>query len=349
VRTRRVISVVAAPALLALFAVCGGELLAVRVHGQEKPDQLHNGRPPENGTGEIEVLPVQGNVYMIAGRGSNIAVQVGDQGAFVVDTSVADIGDMVIAEVKKLTKGPIKGVINTNTDPDHIGGNEKISKAGSPLYGAAGGTNEGAPVFAHEKALNQISAPSGKTSTVPFALWPTDTFAAEKKKIYFNHEAIEIFYQPGHTDGDVMVFFRRSDVIAAGDVFVTTSYPRIDAARGGSLGGVLSGLNHIVDIAVPELNQQGGTRIIPGHGRIANQSDVVEYRDMVTIVRDRVQDLIRAGKTLEQIKAAKPTLDYDGLYSTPSYTGEMFIDAVYQNLGKAAKPEPARTTRKSKP
>jgi cyclase len=315
---------------------------SARVQAQEQRDALHNGRPPENGTGEIEVLPVQGNVYMIAGRGSNIAVQAGDQGAIVVDTSVVDISDTVIAEVKKLTKGPIKGIINTNTDPDHIGGNEKISKSGTPLYGAAGGANEGAPVFAHERALNQISAPSGKSSTVPFALWPTDTFAADKKKIYFNHEAIEIFYQPGHTDGDVIVFFRRSDVIAAGDAFVTTSYPRIDAARGGSIEGVLRGLNHIVDVAVPELNQQGGTRIIPGHGRIANQSDVVEYRDMATIVRDRIRDMIKAGKTLQQIKAAKPTLEYDGLYSTPSYTGEMFIDAVYTNLSKAAKPGPAR-------
>jgi cyclase len=207
------------------------------------------------------------------------------------------------------------------------------------MYGAAGGANDGAPIFAHEKALNQISAPTGKTSEVPSALWPTDTFSGDKKKIYFNHEGIEILHQPGHTDGDVMVFFRRSDVIAAGDAFVTTTYPKIDARRGGGIQGILDGLNHLIDLSIPEINQQGGTRIVPGHGRIANQSDVVEYRDMATIVRDRVQDMMKSGRALDQIKAAKPTLEYDGLYSTPSYTGAMFIEAVYSDLSRTTRPE----------
>ncbi len=299
----------------------------------------------QHAAGGLDVLPVQGNVYLIAGQGSNITVQVSEQGAILVDTSVAAISDAVIAEIKKLTKGPIKGIINTNVDLDHIGGNEALSKAGKPLYGAGGGLNEGALIVAHENALHHISARTGEKSSVPSALWPTDTFFGELKTIYFNHEPIEIWHQPAHTDGDVIVFFRRSDVISAGDVFSTVSYPVIDAEKGGSIQGFLDGLNHIIKITVPEFNQQGGTRVVPGHGRIGNESDVVEYRDMATIVRDRIRDMMKKGMTLEQIKAAKPTLDYDGLYSTPSYTGTMFIEAVYKDLSQAAKPTPATKLR----
>jgi hypothetical protein len=127
-------------------------------------------------------------------------------------------------------------------------------------------------------------------------------------------------------------------VIAAGDVFSTTSYPRFDPARGGSMQGILDGLNHIVDLAVAEFNQQGGTRIVPAHGRIANQTDVVEYRDMATIVRDRVRDARAMGRTLAQIKAAKMTLEYDGVYATPAYTGDMFVEAIYNDLARTAAP-----------
>jgi cyclase len=302
-------------------------------------EQKYKPQRPNLALSGVEVLPVQGNVYLIAtGKGSNIVAQVGDQGVLLVDASVPDVSDQVIAEIQKLTKGPIKGIVNTSTDIDHIGGNAKISTVGRPMF--AGNTGYGAApqatIFSHEKALNQISVPSGQTSSVPPALWPTDTFFGGKKKIFFNDEPIEFHYAPGHTDGDIVVWFRRSDVIAAGDVFSTTSFPRFDATRGGTMQGILDGLNHLVDLAVPEFNQQGGTRIIPGHGRIANQSDVVEYRDMATIVRDRVRDARAMGRTLDQIKAARVTLDYDGLYSTPSYTGEMFVEAIYNDLSRLA-------------
>jgi cyclase len=296
-------------------------------------------RRPDLSASGVEVLPVQGSVYLIAtGKGSNILVQVGDQGALLVDASLADVSDQVIAEIRKLTRGPIKGIVNTNTDSDHIGGNAKLSMIGQPMF--AGNMGYGpapqATIFSHEKALNQLSVPTGQTPAVPTTLWPTDTFFTDKKKIFFNHEPIEFHYAPGHTDGDIIVWFRRSDVIAAGDVFDTTAFPRFDAKRGGTMQGVLDGLNHVVDLAVAEFNQQGGTRIVPGHGRIANQSDVVEYRDMATIVRDRVREGRDKGRTLAQIKAAKVTLEYDGIYSTPSYTGEMFVEAIYNDLGKVA-------------
>jgi cyclase len=145
-------------------------------------------------------------------------------------------------------------------------------------------------------------------------------------------------YAPGHTDGDIIVWFRRSDVIAAGELFSTESFPIFDRARRGSIQGVLDGLNHLIDLAVSEFNQQGGTRIVPSHGRIGNQSDVVEYRDMATIVRDRVRAAMAAGKTVDQIKASRVTLEYDGLYATPLYTGEMFVEAVYNDL-KATPPK----------
>jgi glyoxylase-like metal-dependent hydrolase (beta-lactamase superfamily II) len=300
-------------------------------------EQTYKPRRPDLSSSGVEVLPVQGGVYLIAtGRGSNIVAQVGDQGALLVDASLAEVSDQVIAEVRKLTKGPIKGIVNTSVDLDHIGGNAQISMIGQPMFAGNMGYTAApqATIFSHEKALNQISVPTGQTSSVPSTLWPTDTFFGDKKKIFFNHEPIEFQYAPGHTDGDIIVWFRRSDVIAAGDVFTTTSYPKFDPMRGGTLQGILDGLNHLVDLAVPEFNQQGGTRIVPGHGRIANQSDVVEYRDMVTIVRDRVRDARTMNHTLPQIKAAKPTLEYDGLYSTSSYTGEMFVEAVYNDLGR---------------
>ena len=298
-------------------------------------EQKYRPHRPDLSQSGVEVLPVQGNVYLIAtGKGSNIVAQVGAEGALLVDASVLDVSDQVIAEIRKLTKGPIKGIVNTNMDPDHIGANAKIAAIGQPMFLGNIGYSAApqATIFSHEKALNQLSAQNGQASAVPSAMWPTDTFFGDKKKLFFNGEPIEFHAAPGHTDGDIIVWFRRSDVIAAGDVFTTTSYPRFDPARGGTLQGILDGLNHLVDLAVPEFNQQGGTRIVPAHGRITNQSDVVEYRDMVTIVRDRVRDGKAMGRTLDQIKAAKVTLEYDGLYSMPSYTGEMFVEAIYRGL-----------------
>jgi cyclase len=332
-----------AAAVLALAAF--GPIRTVTVHAQANgpaltaDQQKYKPVRPDLELSGIQVLPVQGSVYLIGtGKGSNVVVQAGDQGALLVDASLPEVSAAVIAEIRKLTRGPIKGIVNTNVDPDHIGGNERISRVGQPLFAGNTGYSAApqATIFAHEKALNRVSVASGETPQVPTALWPTDTFVGDKKKIFFNHEPIEFHYAPGHTDGDIVVWFRRSDVIAAGDVFSTTSFPRFDATRGGSIQGVLDGLNHLVDLAVAEFNQQGGTRIVPAHGRIANQSDVVEYRDMATIVRDRVRDARAAGRTLEQIKAARVTLEYDGIYATPSYAGNNFVEAIYNDLSGVA-------------
>jgi cyclase len=162
---------------------------------------------------------------------------------------------------------------------------------------------------------------------------PTSIFDDEKK-FYFNGEAIQIIHIPeAHTDGDAIVFFRRSGVISTGDLFTTTDYPVIDLANGGSIQGFIAGVNRILDMVVTVFGQEGGTMIIPGHGRLCQAADLINYREMVTIVRDWIQDMINTGLTLEQVKAAKPTFDYDPLYgSNPSWTPEMFVEAVYKSL-----------------
>jgi glyoxylase-like metal-dependent hydrolase (beta-lactamase superfamily II) len=180
-----------------------------------------------------------------------------------------------------------------------------------------------------------MSAPTGQTAPTPSTAWPTTTFITETKELFFNDEAIEILHQPAaHTDGDSIVFFRRSDVVSAGDVFVTTTYPVIDRQRGGSINGIIKSLNYLLDVAIPKDKQEGGTYIIPGHGRLCDEADLLEYRDMVTIIRDRIEDLVKKGKTIEQVRQSKPTLDYDGRYgaTSGSWTTDLFVEAVYKDL-----------------
>ena len=293
-------------------------------------------------TVEVHVLHVQGNVYMLVGAGGNITVQIGDDGVLLVDTSYEQMSQKVVAAIRTLSNKPIRYIINTHVHEDHIGGNAPIAKLGATIAGGnmGAGANTGAAIIAHENVLNRMSAPTGQQASSPSAAWPTDTFFTKKKELFFNGEAIEIIHQPSaHTDGDSIVFFRRSDVVSAGDLFLTTTFPVIDLQRGGNIHGIVEALNHILDITIPKDKQEGGTYVIPGHGRLCDEADVLEYRDMVTIVRDRIQDMVTTGMTLEQVKAARPTLDYDGRYGakTGSWTTDMFIDAVYRNLSTKAK------------
>jgi cyclase len=284
----------------------------------------------------MDVLKVHGQVYLIAGPASNAVVQVGDQGVLVVDTMREQDADALLAEVRKLAGGkPIRYVVNTHAHLDHVGGNAKLSEAGSQLVGGNfGGQVQGdhAFIFAHEKVLAAVSAKTGGTPALPFAGWPTDTFFQSQKDLYFNGEGIELLYEPdAHTDGDVLVWFRGSDVIATGDVFDTTRMPEIDLKRGGHVNGVIEALNRIIDVAISEQFTEGGTRVVPGRGRICDEFDVVEYRDMTTIVRDRVQAMIRKGMTLDRIKAARPTFEYEPRYGAASAAA--FVEAAYRNLG----------------
>jgi len=197
--------------------------------------------------------------------------------------------------------------------------------------------SEGAQVISHENVLNRVSAPTGKQSTVPPAGWPTSTFIDNEKKLFFNGEGIEVVHMPNaHTDGDSIVFFRKSDVIATGDLFTTVMYPVIDTAAGGNIQGIVEALDRIVDMIIPVYGQEGGTMVVPGHGRLCDLGDVINYREMTIIIRDRVQDMVKKGMTLEQVKAAKPTFDYDPLYGTATgfWTTDMFVEAVYKSLKK---------------
>ena len=318
----------------------------------------------------LEVLHVLGNVYMIAGGPSNVTVQVGSEGVLLVDTATEELSEQVLQAIRVLSDSPINYIVNTTIEKDHFGGNAKIAAAGqNPTLAGRGLTGrvvaqptqdgtprddtpgggaqaalrpQGAILFAHENMLNRMSAPTGVTPPEPFALWPTNTFFTRQKTLSFNDEPIEMLHQPAHTDADLMVFFRKSDVVVAGDVINTLQYPVFDAGRGGSIQGIIDGLNAVIALAVPRFNQMGGTRVVPGHGRILNEADVVEYRDMMTIIRDRIRDAIDEGKTLAQIKAMRPTLDYDPLYSAPGWTGEMLIDAIHADLRR---PVPATASR----
>jgi len=289
---------------------------------------------------DLDVLHVQGNVYMIAGAGGNIAVQIGDLGVLVVDTGAGQNTDKVLAAIRKLSDKPIQYIIDTGPHPDHIGGSDAIRKAGVTITGAnvTGDINDaaaGAQIVAHLNVLNRVSAPSGKQAPMPEGVWPTDTYTSGQKEVYFNEEPVTAIYQPkASTDGDSLVFFRRSDVLATGDIFVTTSYPWIDVENGGSIQGELDALNNILDITIPKHEEEGGTYVIPGRGRICDEYDVLEYRDMVTIVRDRVRAAIKKGMTLEQVGNAGYTKDFDARYSAKSGygTADNFITAVYKSL-----------------
>ena len=273
----------------------------------------------------IEILPVRGQVHLLASAAGNALIQVGPQGVLVVDTMRAEDAPQLLAAIKKVAGDkPIRFLVNTHAHADHTGGNLTIAQAGSQLVagnfsrdlGEAGAKS--AFIVAHENVLKAMSAPTGSRAPTPFGAWPTDTFFQAEKPMYFNGEGVQLIHEPGaHTDGDILVFFRSSDVIATGDVFNTNSYPVIDLARGGHVNGVIEALNRIIDLAISEQFTEGGTRIVPGHGRICDEFDVVEYRDMVTIVRDRVQAMIRKGLTLEAIQAARPTLDFDPRYGGP--------------------------------
>jgi len=295
----------------------------------------------------LEVLQLRPNFYMIAGVGANVAFQVGVDGVVVVDSGSASSADAVVAAIKKVTPQPIRYVIDTSADPDHVGGNAKVAKAGQTLFTGSGGAGiaanflgGGASILAAEEVLARMSGPSGQPSPFPLEAWPTETFNLPRKYMYLNGEGIEIFHQPAaHTDGDAMVFFRRSDVVVAGEVFDTRAFPVIDIAKGGSIQGEIAALQKLVDTAIPSVpivSREEGTLIVPGHGRICDQLDVVEYRDMVTIIRDRVQDLMKKGLTLEQIQATSPARGYIRRYGsdTGSWTTNNFVEAIYRSMNE---------------
>jgi glyoxylase-like metal-dependent hydrolase (beta-lactamase superfamily II) len=288
----------------------------------------------------VRALNVRDNVWMIVGAGGNITVQTGDEGVLVVDTGSGGAAtEKVQAILRAISTKPVHYILNTSFRPDHTGGNEPLRGNAAPNGRGGGGPGggRGTPIAAFETVLGRMSAPTGKAAPTPTNAWPTETYFNAFHDIYFNNEGIQMIHIPDAiTDGDSIVFFRRSDVVAAGDIFMTTTYPVIDVKAGGSIDGVLVGLNKLLDICIPKEKQEGGTMVIPGHGRISDEADVLEYRDMVKIVRDRILDAVKKGKTLQEVQGAGVTRDYDGRYgaTTGPWTTAMFIEAAYQSLSK---------------
>ena len=297
---------------------------------------------------QIEVTPVQGNISVLSGSGGNITLQVGKDGVLLVDTGLAASAPQVIAEIRKLTTAPVLFIVNTHVHPDHVGGNEAfVRMSGGAEIGAIGGRLESRrdgqqplKIIAQENVLNRMTAPGSKDQPPSQFGLPQDEYFTPFKDLRFNGEAIVVYHQPNaHTDGDSVVLFRGSDVVSAGDVFTPDGYPFIDLERGGSIEGEIAALNHILDLTVPGKTQDGGTYVIPGHGRICDEADVVEYRDMVVIIRDRIQDMLKKGMTLDQVKAARPTRDYDTEYVAESsfVKPDQFVEAIYKSLTQSVR------------
>lgn len=298
--------------------------LAAALSAQQQPDlQVLQVRKGASGTG----------IYMISGDGGNITVQAGEQGVLLVDTGLAGNGlpAKAMAEIRKISQRPIHYIINTHVHPDHVGGNEAFAKMIPP--------NRAQPllIIAQENVLNRMTKPVTGNETPPYQLGlPTDEYYLPFKDLHYNGEAIFVYHEPNaHTDGDSVILFRGSDVISAGDVFTPDGYPFIDLERGGSVLGEIAALNHILDLAVPADKQEGGTLVIPGHGHLCEEAEVVEYRNMIVIVKDRIQDMIKKGMNLDQVKATHPTIDYDTQYVSPNsfVKADQFIEAVYKTLG----------------
>ncbi len=318
----------------------------------------------------LDVLRVRDNIFMVVGGGGNSTIQTGEQGVLVVNTKTEEAAQDLLGVIHRITEKPlghvatthshpalegtakeaavvrngpngaIRVIVDTDPRPDQTGGNAVISMAGSTVTGGnvtfdITDATKGAEIFAHENALLKLSGATGGKAPLPQAGWPTSTFHGREKAIFFNGEAVRMYHEPAaETDGDLIVFFRRSDVIATGDFYTPTRYPMIDVAAGGTVNGVIAALNHIIALSTPAFGQEGGTLIVPGHGHLSNYGDVVNYRDAVTIIRDRVQAMIKDGKSLKQVKAAKPSFDFDPEYGATDgpWTTEMFIEAVYSTL-----------------
>lgn len=320
--------------LIALAALGAGQA-AQPLIAQQHPSTTRDG---------LETIQIRPNVHVVFGAGANVTVHTGEDGVILVDSGSADRADQLLAAVKAISPRPVRVIVNTGADADHVGGNAVIGAAGvglSPDPFSPGGNQ--ATVLAHENVLLRMSAPTGSESPFPTRMWPNDTFTSRFRSIYANDDAVQVIRQTGaHSDSDVMVLFRRADVIVTGDILDLRQFPVIDTARGGSIQGELEALNRLItEFVVPNMPQvlkPGRTLVVPGHGYVSDYGEVVEYRDMVTVIRDIIQDMVNKGMTLQQVKAANPTKGYRGRYGKDSgpWTTDMFVEAIYNGLKRSA-------------
>jgi glyoxylase-like metal-dependent hydrolase (beta-lactamase superfamily II) len=280
-------------------------------------------------TAVVSSLHVAGKVWMISAGDHNVAVQIGDEGVLVVNPGPAELGDAIHAEIARLAgERRVRVVIDTNDEAGHFGANGRLAVGPTPQA-------QRAAVIAHENASLRMAAAS-----VADLDSPTDTFFRGTRELYFNDEPIEIVHVPSATsDGDVLVFFRESDVVVVGSIIEDLTYPIIRGADGGTIDGTIAALNRVLAMTIAAWRAQGGTMVIPNRGRIYDEGDVAEYRDMLTIVRDRVRNAIGTGFTLEQVRAADLARDYDGRYGAASgpASAAAFIATVYETLGSTSR------------
>jgi len=286
----------------------------------------------------LETLQIRPNVYVIFGAGSNITVHVGEDGVILVDAGDAARGAAVVAAVQAITPAPIRLIINTSADADHVGGNETVSAAGREVNPDAFSDDPHATVLAHENVMLRMSAPSGGDTLFPTGMWPSETYTARHRSMYLNDEAVQVLRQVGaHSDGDSLVLFRKADVIATGDILDLRHFPVIDPAQGGSIQGELDALNRLLELTVPAMPlvlKPGRTLLVPGHGRVADYAELVEYRDMVTTIKDNIEALVKQGRTLAEVQAANPTAGYRARWGRESgpWTTAQFVEAIYTGL-----------------
>ncbi len=321
-------------------AVIAATMAAANVAGQSRRTVRAPAAAPQ--TDGVRMLQVRANIYMLSGSGPNITVQTGKHGVLLVDTPLPNLASAAFAAIATVTPAPIRYVIDTSAARDHMAGNEAVAlgRAGSREASALNSANatvslgsaQGMTILAHENVLNELTRATG-SSTVSRDALPTSEYFEPTKDFSFNGEPVIVYHMPNaYSDGDSIVLFRNSDVISTGDVFTPDRYPLIDRTHGGSVQGLLAALNTILTMTVPEAFAEGGTKVIPGHGRLCEETDVAEYRDMVYIVTDRIRDLISKGRTLAEVQAARPTLDYDLEYRSPTVTPAMFVETVYSSL-----------------
>ena len=299
---------------------------------------------------QFDTVQIRENVWVIFGAGGNVTVHLGEDGVILVDSGSEAMADKTLAAVRAITKAPIRMIINTSADLEHVGGNDKVGAAGVAINPDNFSDEEHATVLAHENVLQRMSAPKNRSEKpAPTAMWPTETFTSKYRSFYVNDEAVQVIRQLGAvSDGDVIVHLRRADVIATGDIVDLRRFPVIDPAKGGSIQGELEALNRLLDLTVPPMPlvlKPGRTLVVPGHGRVSDYGELVDYRDMVTTIKDIIEDMVKKGMTLEQVKAANPTAGYRKRYGSDSgpWTTDMFVEAIYNGLKSASKAPSGKT------
>jgi cyclase len=268
---------------------------------------------------EVTSAKVAEGIYVLNGRGGNIGVSIGEDGVILIDDQYAPLTTKVRAAVVSLTPQPIRFLINTHWHGDHTGGNENLGKMG-------------VVIVAHENVRKRMSveqfleAFGQKVPAAPKAALPIITFA-DAVTFHLNGDEIRSFHvAPAHTDGDTVVHFKKANVVHMGDCFFNGMYPFIDLSSGGSIDGIVAAADKV--LAMVDMN----TKIIPGHGPVGDKAALQIYRDVMATVRDRVKALVVAGKTLDEVKAAAPTKDFDAKWGTGFIKPEVFVPIVYQSL-----------------